>query len=183
MDGKMWLFYAILAGLCWGTYVPFVQQGIRGLGSPYGSFLCVGLAYFLIAVIVPVILLNTTERRPNWNATGITFATLAGVAGALGALCVIFANRGASQDDRLYIAPIIFALAPALNTIVSLFWHPTPADVFHFGLEHLPGWKFYLGIVLTGLGAALVLYSKEESEGAKGPPPAKTNIEHVSPNP
>src|SRR5437660_7315347 len=109
MDGKLWLFYAALAGLCWGTYVPFVQQGIRGLGgSPFGSFLCVGLAYFLIAVVVPIALLNTTERRPDWNASGITFATLAGVAGALGALCVIFANRYATgPDDRLYIAPII----------------------------------------------------------------------------
>lgn len=182
MDGKSWLFFAVLAGLCWGTYVPFVQQGIRGLASPYGSFLCVGLAYFLIAVLVPIVLLNTTERRPNWNGSGITFATLAGVAGALGALCVIFANRGADPDDRLYIAPIIFALAPVLNTVVSLFWHPTPADVFRFGLEHLPGWKFYLGIVLTGLGAALVLYSKEEAEGVKGPPPTKTTIEQVSPN-
>src|SRR5207248_1912895 len=29
MDNKLWLVYAIAAGLCWGTYVPFVQQGIR----------------------------------------------------------------------------------------------------------------------------------------------------------
>ena len=55
MELKPWLLFAILAGLCWGTYVPFVQQGIRGLASPYGSFLCVGLAYFLIAVLVPII--------------------------------------------------------------------------------------------------------------------------------
>jgi drug/metabolite transporter (DMT)-like permease len=182
MEGKLWLFYAILAGLCWGTYVPLVQQGVRGLASPYGSFLCVGLAYFLIAVLVPIGLLATVENAPRWGAVGITFATLAGVAGALGALCVIFANRNASLDDRLYIAPIIFALAPVLNTVVSLFWHPSPADVFHFGMEHLPGWKFYVGILLTGAGAALVLYSKEESESAKGPPRPAPNIEHVSPN-
>jgi drug/metabolite transporter (DMT)-like permease len=180
MEGKLWLFYAILAGLCWGTYVPLVQHGVRSLASPYGSFLCVGMAYFLIAVVVPIALLATTERAPNWGATGITFATLAGVAGALGALCVIFANRRADLDDRLYIAPIIFALAPVLNTVVSLFWHPSPADSLRFGLEHLPGWKFYLGILLTGAGAALVLYSKEEAEGAKGPPP-QPKIEHVSP--
>jgi drug/metabolite transporter (DMT)-like permease len=184
MDGKLWLFYAALAGLCWGTYVPFVQQGIRGLGgSPFGSFLCVGMAYFLIAVLVPIVLLNTTERRPDWNTSGITFATLAGVAGALGALCVIFANRNATgSDDRLYIAPVIFALAPVLNTLVSLVWHPSRTDAFHFGLEHLPGWKFYIGIVLTGLGAALVLYSKEEAESGKGPPPPRPAIEQTSPH-
>jgi len=34
-----WLIFAALAGLCWGTYVPFVQQGIRDLGrNAYGSF-------------------------------------------------------------------------------------------------------------------------------------------------
>jgi hypothetical protein len=183
MEGKLWLIYSVLAGLCWGTYVPFVQQGIRGLHSPYGSFLCVGLAYFLIAVLVPVGLLVTVEAKPDWNASGITFATLAGVAGALGALCVIFANRNAVLDDRLYIAPVIFALAPVLNTVVSLIWHPSPSDLFHFGIAHLPGWKFYLGIVLTGAGAALVLYSKEEAEGLKGARPPVPPVENVSPQP
>ena len=118
MDNKMWLVYSIAAGLCWGTYVPFVQQGIRGLQSPYGSFLCVGIAYFLIAVLFPIAVFMLGEKAPAWNASGITFATLAGVAGALGALCVIYANRSAAQlqretqvDYRLFIGPIIFAMA------------------------------------------------------------------------
>ena len=119
MESKMWLFYAVLAGLCWGTYVPLVSHGIRGLQSPYGSFLCVGMAYFLIAIVVPVGLLTTVERAPNWTVTGISFATLAGVAGALGALCVIFANKNVQGDPslKLYIAPIIFALAPVLTRL------------------------------------------------------------------
>jgi len=165
VDNKMWLVFSVAAGLCWGTYVPFIQQGIRGLGSPYGSFLCVGIAYFLIAVLFPIALFVSGEPTPRWTGSGITFATLAGVAGALGALCVIYANRSArgAPEYRLYIAPIIFALAPVINTLISLFWHPSEG-IFHFGLEKLPNWKLYLGIVLTGVGAALVLYSKEESE-------------------
>jgi len=166
MDSKMWLVYSVLAGLCWGTYVPLIQQGIRGLGNnSLGSFLCVGVAYFLIAVLFPVAMFMTGEKAPEWNGYGITFATLAGVAGALGALCVIYANRSAraAPEYRLYIAPVIFAMAPVLNTIVSLLWHPSKG-AFHFGLEYSPGWKFYAGILLTGLGAALVLYSKEETE-------------------
>src|SRR5688500_17777219 len=94
MDKYGWLVYSVCAGLCWGTYVPLVQQGIAGLrGNSLGSFLCVGLAYFLIAVLFPLGMFFTGERAPDWNAYGITFATLAGVAGALGALFVIFANR------------------------------------------------------------------------------------------
>lgn len=168
MEKWTWALYALAAGLCWGTYVPFVQQGILGLGrNAFGSFLCVGIAYFLIAVLFPVGLFMAGEKQPSWNATGIVFATLAGVAGALGALCVIYANRAVppGADYRAYIGPIIFAAAPVLNTIVSLLWHPAQG-AFHFGLEHLPSWKFYLGIVLTGVGAAMVLYSKEETESA-----------------
>jgi drug/metabolite transporter (DMT)-like permease len=180
MDSKLWLVFSVLAGLCWGTYVPLVAYGGRTLQSPYGSFLCVGMAYFLIAVLVPIGLLTTVEVAPKWSATGITFATLAGVAGALGALCVIFATKS-NPSARLYVAPIIFALAPVLNTVISLLWHPSATGAFNFGLEHLPGWKFYLGIVLTGAGAALVLYSKEEAEGSKGPPPPRPAIEQVSP--
>lgn len=176
MDSKLWLIYSVLAGLCWGTYVPFVQQGIAGLQrNSLASFLCVGAAYFLIAVLFPLGMFFAGERTPEWNAYGISMATLAGVAGALGALCVIFANRNAAMlarenptvDYRLFIGPIIFALAPLLNTLISLLWHPSPeGGALHFGIKHLPGWKFYVGILLTGLGAALVLYSKEETEKA-----------------
>jgi drug/metabolite transporter (DMT)-like permease len=184
MDNKMWLVFAVCAGLCWGTYVPFVQQGIRGLGNnAYGSFLCVGVAYFLIAVLFPIVLFWTGERQPAWNVNGISFATLAGVAGALGALFVIYANRaaraaGPDADYRLYIAPVIFATAPVINTLVSLVWHPAKG-AFHFALEHSPHWTLYLGILLTGAGAALVLYSKEKTEelgkqGAAARAPAVT---------
>src|SRR5262245_4363460 len=101
VDKNMWFVYSALAGLCWGTYVPFVQQGIAGLQrNSLGSFLCVGVAYFLIAVLFPLAMFMTVENPPQWNGYGITFATLAGVAGALGALCVIFANRSAAQVLR-----------------------------------------------------------------------------------
>ena len=196
MEKQMWLLYAILAGLCWGTYVPFVQQGIAGLttsdGRPQalGSFLCVGVAYFLIAVLFPVGMFVSGEAQPRWNTYGITFATLAGVAGALGALCVILSNRSAvqafgreSMQYRMYIGPVIFALAPVLNTVVSMIWHPNPTEgALHFGIKDLPGWKMWVGILMTGAGAALVLYSKEEAEVShKAPPrpvvaPAETGI-------
>jgi len=185
MDNKMWLVYSIIAGLCWGTYVPLVHQGIQGLQrNSLGSFLCVGAAYFLIAVLFPIGMFVSGEKTPEWNAYGITFATLAGVAGALGALCVIFANRATppGSDFRMYIGPVIFALAPLLNTVISLVWHPSQATgAFHFGFEHLPGWKFYVGILLTGAGTFLVLYSKEETESAAKAAAQRAAAAHVTP--
>jgi hypothetical protein len=178
MNFQPWLAYTIGAGLCWGTYVPMIAFGGKELKSRYMAFLCVGVAYFLIAVLFPVVRFALGwEKVPDLKTTGLTFATLAGAAGAFGALGVIFATAAADPKDRIYIAPLIFTLAPLLNTVVSLFWHPTTDHPLHFALpEQMPGWKLFVGIVLVGAGAGLVLLSKEEAETSKtgAPKPAVT---------
>src|SRR5436309_14193142 len=103
MENKMWLVYALLAGLAWGTYVPLIFYGGNELGGKPGSrfmaILCVGVAYFVIGVVVPLALFFSGKYEwPEMTSTGLTFAGLAGVAGAVGALCVILAakERGAA---------------------------------------------------------------------------------------
>ena len=181
-----WWGYVLLAGLAWGTYVPIIFYGGSELGGKSNArlmaILCVGVAYFVLAVIFPLILfLSGQEERPSLKTTGIVFASLAGVAGAVGAICVIFASKAAMtagleakkldptfdpSSYRLLIAPLIFGLAPVINTLLSSVWHPKPGEPFHFAL-HFPGWKMWAGIVMVGLGVALVLYSKEEAEEAR----------------
>jgi hypothetical protein len=139
--------------------VPLIAQGGKELKNSYASFLCVGVAYFLIAVLFPIGFMAAQGKWPQWNTPGITFATLAGVAGALGALCVIFATFE-FKGPRLFVAPLIFSLAPVINTVFSLYWHPTnPTQQ-----EVEPDWTLYVGIVAAGLGAGLVLFSKEYPE-------------------
>jgi drug/metabolite transporter (DMT)-like permease len=168
-EKNMWLVYVALAGLSWGTYVPLIAYGGKELGgNRYAALLCVGVAYVLIAVLLPLFLFfSGKEPWPPLKPVGLTFAGLAGVAGAAGALCVIFAAKaagGPKAKEYLFIAPLIFGLAPVINTLVSTVWHPSPKDgPFNFFLE-VPGWKLWLGIVLIGIGAALVLFSKEEAE-------------------
>jgi drug/metabolite transporter (DMT)-like permease len=159
---KVWLVFVVLAGLCWGVYVPLVFQGGKELKSPYGGFLCVGIAYFLIAILFPLGLFWIRGKFPEFTVPGVTLATLAGAAGAVGALCVILATVE-FKGNRLLVAPLIFAMAPVINTLVSLIWHPSKG-YFHFGLEEAPDWKLFVGVVLTGLGAFLVLQSKEQVE-------------------
>jgi hypothetical protein len=173
MKFEAWLAYTIGAGLCWGTYVPMIAFGGRELKSRYMAFLCVGVAYFLIAVLFPVVrFMLGWDKVGDLKATGLVFATLAGAAGAFGALGVIFATAAAEPGDRIYIAPLIFTLAPLLNTVVSLFWHPTTDHPFHVALpDQMPGWKLFLGIILVGAGAGLVLLSKEEAEASKSGAP------------
>lgn len=172
---KLWIAFVIGAGLCWGTYVPLIAFGGKslaahpnGIGNRLAAILCVGGAYVLLAVLIPLAMFmfnGTTNLK--WTTNGLVFASLAGVAGALGAICVVFATANATQEDRLYIAPLIFALAPIINTLVSLFWHPSASDAWHFSLPRAsPGSLFYVGILLAAIGTFLVLYSKESSEAA-----------------
>jgi len=169
-SSKVWLVFVVLAGLCWGVYVPLIAQGGKELKSSYGGFLCVGIAYFLIAILFPLGVFWMRGSFPKFTVPGATFATLAGVAGALGALCVIFATFE-FKGPRIFVGPLIFAMAPVINTLVSLFWHPAEG-YFHFELKGAPDWKLYVGIVLAGVGAFLVLYSKEETEAVGAPRPA-----------
>lgn len=193
-EKNLWMVFVALAGLSWGTYVPLIFYGGSELGgkplSRMIAILCVGVAYFLIGVVVPLYFLFSTDRAqwPTLNVTGLLFSGLAGVAGAVGALCVIFASKAAMETGlaikkeypdfnpatyRMYIAPLIFALAPIINTIVSLLWHPKAGAPFHFGLEKLPDYKLVVGIVLVGLGSFLVLLSKEQSEATAAKPQPK----------
>src|SRR5260370_10830368 len=92
MESRIWMIFVGLAGLCWGTYVPLIAQGGKELKSSYASFLCVGLAYFLIAILFPLGIFWSRGGLPEFKATGTILGTLAGVAGAVGALCVVFAT-------------------------------------------------------------------------------------------
>ena len=203
-----WWGYVVAAGLAWGTYVPIIFYGGQELttrpgtiGGRLASILCVGVAYFVLAVVIPVLLMSSRDdAKPEWKTNGLVFSGLAGVAGAVGAICVIFASKAAvdqatlegavtAQEKavyRVYIAPLIFALAPAINTLLSLVWHPKPGDPWHFGFE-VPGWKLPAGILLVALGTFLVLYSKEEAEAAKGgpkpPPTPPTPVDTPTPVP
>jgi hypothetical protein len=182
LERYLWLVYVGLAGLAWGTYVPLIAYGGGELGGRSNArlmaILCVGVAYFVIGVLFPLAMFMSGQYPwPELKGTGLTFSGLAGVAGAVGALCVIYAtaeartaatSAGVNPDSyRLYIAPLIFGLAPVINTLVSTVWHPKPGNAFNFGLEEGPGWKLWVGILLVGAGAALVLFSKEEAETTK----------------
>ncbi len=188
-----WWGYVILAGLAWGTYVPIIFYGGTELASkqsPLGgrlaSILCVGAAYFVLGVMVPMILMSLrVDAKPEWKTNGLIFSGLAGVAGAVGAICVIFASKAAvdqakldgvdAASYRIYIAPLIFSLAPAINTLLSLLWHPKPGEPWNFAFD-MPGWKLPAGILLVAVGTFLVLMSKEDAEAkakkAHAPKPA-----------
>ena len=86
-----WWGYVVGAGLAWGTYVPLIFFGGQmlsplspqgtpiGVGGRLASILCVGVAYFGLAVVIPVILMAIREdAQADWKGVGLTFSALAG---------------------------------------------------------------------------------------------------------
>lgn len=231
-----WVLPVAMAGLAWGTYVPIIFYGGQQLppakpgdmGGRLMAILCVGGAYFVLAVLIPLVLFVSGQASwPEMKTTGLVFSSLAGVAGALGAICVVFASAAAVESSkgdetfkkadkdvkqlesevasnperkeelqpalqaardersnatakyRMWIAPLIFGLAPLINTLISLVWHPATAKAGPFsweafGIKDPPHWTLYLGIVFVGLGSFLVLLSKELGELHSTPAPVTT---------
>src|SRR5881396_3069670 len=89
MKDQLWLVFVAGAVLSWGAYVPVLHEGqtLLSKGS-LRAFLCVGIAYFLTAVLVPLALLAAGVEPMQFNARGIVFAVAAGVLGAAGAPCI-----------------------------------------------------------------------------------------------
>lgn len=144
-----WVLFAIGAALFWGMYGPVLHKGQVALGNPLRALLCVGVAYFLIGVLVPVFTLGGQGGLGGFNSGGTFAATAGGALGALGAVCIIWAFR--TGGTPAYVMPLVFAGAPLINVLVSMLMHPPRTP---------PNPLLWLGYVLAAGGAGLVLYFK-----------------------
>jgi len=149
---KPWWIFVACTILCWGAYVPILHHGqfsFESRNSALRAFLFVGVAYFLVAGVVLLYVGSTKAEPMTFTRTGVSFSTVAGILGAFGALGITFALK--SGGKPLYVAPLVFAGAPLVNTLVSMLWHRP---------EKSPHLMFYFGIALAGVGAALILRFK-----------------------
>ena len=142
-----WVIFVVGAVLSWGAYGALLHQGQTLLGSPLKALLCVGVAYFLIGVIVPVAGLSAQGNLSNFDTNGLIAATVAGALGAAGAACIIWAFRFGGLP--VYVMPLVFGGAPIVNVLVSMAIHPPKQALSPM---------LFLGFVFASLGAAMVLY-------------------------
>jgi len=138
-----------LAVICWGAYGPFLHIGQSKMGgSRLRPFCCVGIAYFVIAVMMPIILLESTAMHESSGYTGwgMIGSILAGTCGALGALGIILAFTYGGKP--IFVMPLVFGFAPVINTIGSII------EIGKFESMNL----MFSGSLLLGiLGAVTVL--------------------------
>lgn len=146
-----WVLFVAGAVLSWGLYGPALHKGQAALGNPLRALLCVGLAYFLIGVLVPVVALTAQGELRGFTTRGVIGATLGGTLGALGAVCIIWAFK--SGGSPLYVMPLVFAGAPVVNVLYSVAEHPP---------RTAPSPMLYVGFLLAALGGYLVLHFKPQ---------------------
>lgn len=175
------LFFAFLTVASWGVYGVFLHKGQVGMADPnvgrYKAFLYVGFAYFLVAVLAPLVMLRLYGKPGDTNffaypGLGWKWSLIAGVVGAIGAFGVLLAfgaAPGATPPERAAYVPvvmsIIFCGAPIVNAFVSMYMSHGPAGS-HFEIKP----QFWLGIILAATGGSLVAFYKPEP--VKGPAPA-----------
>ena len=174
--GIPWYVWALMTVICWGTYGVCMHTGSASMKNPeHGrimAFLWVGLAYFLTAVIAPIIILKLKGGPIDfwaYPAKGWQWSLIAGTLGAIGALGVLLAF-GASPNPPVYVPvvmSIIFAGAPIVNAVVN-----TTKDKNWSNVQ----WPFVLGIVLAAVGGYLVTKhvpkAKPVAEAKAEPAPA-----------
>lgn len=163
--GWSWLGFALMTVVSWGCYGVFLHTGQMGMADPvngrYKAFLFVGIAYFVTAVLAPLLILKLNGADWTFPAKGLTWSLIAGIVGAAGAFFVLLAFG--SRGTPTVVMSIVFAGAPVVNAVVAYAFHP-PAG----GLANIR-WQFILGILLAAGGGALVAFYKPDSVV---PPPA-----------
>src|SRR2546427_4408086 len=151
-----WLVFALMTVLSWGVYGIFLHTGQMSMSDPangrYKAFLFVGIAYFLTAVLAPLAMLLVRGATWQYPGAGMGWSLVAGIAGAVGAFCVLLAF-GAKGTPPVVMS-IVFAGAPIVNALVSIWQHPPAGGVSSIKPQ------FFLGIVLAALGGCLVTYYK-----------------------
>ncbi len=172
-----WLIFAYLTVLSWGVYGVLLHIGRSGMPmgaeTPHAglkAFLWVGIAYFVVAVLGPLIVLKMRGSNFSFAGPGMTWSFIAGVAGALGAFTLVLALGAAAVTMKgaapSAVMPIVFGGAPIVNAFVAMMVHPPEGG---FKAVPLP---FLAGIVLAAGGAFLVAKYAPTNQGAAAKPAA-----------
>ncbi|HVT28595.1 MAG TPA: hypothetical protein VHE81_11330, partial [Lacipirellulaceae bacterium] len=106
--------------------------------------LCVGLAYFVIAV--PYFFLGEMGEASTYRSMGTIWSLLGGAFGAIGALGIIIAFKSGGRP--VYVMPLVFGGAPVINTLVAVSSTHQWYNVNPF---------FWAGLILVIVGAVMVL--------------------------
>ena len=111
-----WLMFSLMTVAFWGLYGIFLHNGAMGMKDPqfgrYKAFLVVGIAYFLVAVLAPLVLLKASGASLSMPGKGFWWALIAAPhfgQAERGVTRLYFAGVGAAAGEA---APSGCACAP-----------------------------------------------------------------------
>lgn len=163
-----------LAFICWGAYGPVLHNGQQAMGhSRLRPLLCVGLAYFAIAVVVPTIMLSMNGEKGSWTATGIIWSLGGGALGAIGALGIILAFHFGGRPA--YVMPLVFGFAPIINAFLTVGINRAYRDMSPTLLGGM-----IAGIIMVAVGGFLVLFCATEGRAHRAAPKPTAAIQEPS---
>ena len=149
---RNWLPFVIMTILSWGTYIPTLHRGQMGLsGSGVHAFLMVGIAYVLVAIAIPGMMVVRAGSWSTFTPQGSLFTLGAGVLGALGAIGIVLALANGGRPN--VVPPLVFAGAPIVSVFVAMLYNPP---------REAPSALFFIGILMAASGAFLVLSNRPQ---------------------
>ncbi|MDA1050357.1 MAG: hypothetical protein O3C40_07730 [Planctomycetota bacterium] len=172
------IIVSILAtAVFWGVYGPFLQWGHGAMESGrMRPFICVGIAYVVVAVIGPILVISVFGMEKGdgilagWTMKGVWWSFVAGVVGALGALGMLLAFNFGGKPH--YVPPLIFGLAPVVNTFFTLSMNAQLREQLRNNLVQSS--LFGAGLLMVAVGAVTVLIAAPKGGPPRAAPPAET---------
>ena len=151
--------------ISWGTYGPMLHRGqLKIAGSRLRPLLCVGLAYFGMAVLVPLAMLGMWVEPRGLVACRVRWSLAGGAAGAIDTLGIILAFNFGGRP--IYVMPLVFGCAPIVNTLITIVGHGAWGQV--------PPGVLSESLLLAIIGAVTVLVFAPKPQHAH-PVPAKSD--------
>jgi len=166
-SGLSWLLFAAVTFCSWGLYGPMLHVGSVAMkdqtNGRYKAFLFVGVAYFLVAILAPIVLLLV--RRAEWSfpADGWKWSLIAGGLGAVGAFTLLLSLGTGGQPPNV-IMSVVFAGAPIVTSLYVLIKEGTFSEI---------KFPFVAGVLMAAVGGCLVaLYRPDPPKGHAHAPAA-----------
>jgi hypothetical protein len=119
---------SIFAAFCWGGCGPILQRGKLKLGDSWLRVLIThGAGYFVVAVLLPVIVLAGWAEPGHWSVSGINWSLAAGAAGATGVLAICMALKFGGRLKT--VLPSAFVGALVVNSVATFVFEGNVSQV------------------------------------------------------
>jgi len=113
------VFSILIAAACFGCSAAVLQHArSRMAGSLLRPFICIGAAYLVVAVVVPIVWLANWTEPGQWTVAGTLWSLIAGGLAAAAVLGLVMAFQFGGR--AIYVLPTVFGGTIVVNLLAML---------------------------------------------------------------